>query len=142
MAAYTPLVKLLHRGESMAVMTFWVLVTGSFWLLILGGSRIPGVAWQNVEPLVCSGILYLAIFCTIITFFLTQIATLSLGPTRVMAYSYLYPPMVLVIDWFLGHGLPPMRTIFGVLLIVPAMIIVQHGAGLNNGKEQVAEKPE
>ena len=39
MAAYTPLVKLLHRGEPMAVMTFWVLVTGSFWLLILGGNR-------------------------------------------------------------------------------------------------------
>ena len=128
MAAYTPLVKLLHRGEPMAIMTFWVLVTGSFWLLMLGGSRLSGVDWQNVELLVWSGIVYLAIFCTIITFFLTQIATMNLGPTRVMAYSYLYPPMVLAIDWFLGHGLPPVRTILGVLLIVPAMIIVQHGA--------------
>jgi drug/metabolite transporter (DMT)-like permease len=42
MAAYTPLVKLLHRGESMVVMTFWVMVTGSFWLLLLGLNRLTG----------------------------------------------------------------------------------------------------
>ncbi len=129
MAAYTPLVKLLHRGEPMAVMTFWVLVTGSIWLVVLGGNRLAAVDWGAVAPMVWWGIVYLAIFCTIITFFLTQVATLSLGPTRVMAYSYLYPPMVLVIDWLMGHGLPPLRTIVGVVIIVPAMVIVQHGAG-------------
>jgi drug/metabolite transporter (DMT)-like permease len=128
MAAYTPLVKLLHRGEPMAVMTFWVLVTGSFWLLLLGGPRLLDVDWQGILPAVWAGIAYLAVFCTIITFFLTQISTLSLGPTRVMAYSYLYPPLVLAIDWSLGHGLPPLKTVVGVLIIVPAMLIVQSGA--------------
>lgn len=132
MAAYTPLVKLLHRGEPMAVMTFWVLVTGSFWLLVLGGNRLFSVNWQDIELLIWSGIIYLAIFCTIITFFLTQISTLSLGPTRVMAYSYLYPPLVLIIDWSLGHGLPPLKTIIGVLIIVPAMLIVQSGTSSRN----------
>ncbi|GAB4342222.1 MAG: hypothetical protein Kow0089_17170 [Desulfobulbaceae bacterium] len=127
MAAYTPLVKLLHRGESMAVMTFWVLVTGSMWLLILGGNRLIAVQWGKVETMVWAGIAYLAVFSTIITFFLTQVATLRLGPTRVMAYSYLYPPLVVGIDWALGHGLPPLRTMLGVLVIVPAMIVVQKG---------------
>ncbi len=131
MAAYTPLVKLLHRGEPMAVMTFWVLVTGSFWLLILGGNHLFAVQWQSVDLLVWNGIIYLAIFCTIITFFLTQISTLSLGPTRVMAYSYLYPPLVIIINWSLGHGLPPLRTIIGVLIIVPAIVIVQRGANMD-----------
>lgn len=130
MAAYTPLVKLLHRGESMAVMTFWVLVTGALWLLVLAGNRLAAVDWQNVEFIVWCGIVYLAIFSTIITFFLTQISTLYLGPTRVMAYSYLYPPLVLMIDWLLGHGLPPIRTTVGLLLIVPAMVIVQRGTNL------------
>ncbi len=128
MAAYTPLVKMLHRDEPMAVMTFWVLVTGAFWLLIFGGNRLVSVEWGSVENIVWAGIVYLAIFCTIITFFLTQIATMYLGPTRVMAYSYLYPPLVLIIDWFLGHGLPPLWTIIGVILILPAMVIVQRGA--------------
>jgi drug/metabolite transporter (DMT)-like permease len=128
MAAYTPLVKLLHRGESMIVMTFWIMVTGSVWLLLLGLNRLPDVNWHSVAPQVWAGIAYLAVFCTIITFFLTQYSTLRLGPTRVMTYSYLYPPMVLVIDWFFGHGLPSLRTIIGVLIIVPAMAVVQRGA--------------
>jgi len=134
MAAYTPLVKLLHRGESMVVMTFWVMVTGSFWLLLLGLNRLPDVNWYAVAPKVWAGIAYLAIFCTIITFFLTQFATLPLGPTRVMAYSYLYPPMVLIIDRFFGHGLPPLRTIIGVLIIVPAMVVVQRGDAGSAGR--------
>lgn len=128
MAAYTPLVKLLHRGEPMAVMTFWVLVTGSIWLIIFSGNRLFAVDWQNIDMIVWNGIIYLAIFCTIITFFLTQVSTLHLGPTRVMAYSYLYPPLVLIINWILGHGLPELETITGVLVIVPAMMVVQRGA--------------
>ena len=48
MGLYTPLVKLLHRGESMAVMTFWVLVTGSLWLMLFAGGRLPAVAWTAV----------------------------------------------------------------------------------------------
>ena len=114
----------------MAVMTFWVLVTGSLWLLVLGGNRLALVEWQQVPTIVWTGIVYLAIFSTIITFFLTQFSTLYLGPTRVMAYSYFYPPMVLAIDWLLGHGLPPVKTMIGLLLIIPAMIIVQRGAKL------------
>ncbi len=129
MALYTPLVKLLHRGESMVVMTFWVLVTGTLWLLLLSGSRLPAVPWARVEPMVWTGIVYLAIFSTIITFFLSQLATLYIGPTRVMAYSYLYPPCILVLDWAFGHGLPPLRTLAGVVLILLAMLVVQHGAG-------------
>ncbi|HBI16218.1 MAG TPA: EamA/RhaT family transporter [Desulfobulbaceae bacterium] len=128
MAAYTPLVKLLHRGESMAVMTFWVLVTGSLWLVPAGLDRLPAVRWQEVAPMIWWGILYLAIFCTIVTFFLTQFATLRLGPTRVMAYSYLYPPLVVAIDWLLGHGLPPLQSLLGVPVIVLAMVVVQRGA--------------
>ncbi len=129
MAFYTPLVKLLHRGESMVVMTFWVLVTGTLWLLLLSGNRLPAVPWARVEPMVWAGIVYLAIFSTIITFFLSQLATLYIGPTRVMAYSYLYPPCILVLDWAFGHGLPPLRTLAGVVLILLAMLVVQHGAG-------------
>ena len=40
MAAYTPLVKYLYKGESMQVMTLWVLITGSFWLLLLSIPKI------------------------------------------------------------------------------------------------------
>lgn len=130
MGLYTPLVKLLHRGESMAIMTFWVLVTGSLWLLLFAGSELPTVAWSAVPLFVWGGIAYLAVFTTIVTFFLTQYAVPYLGSTRVMAYSYLYPGLVLVIDLVLGHGLPPARVIPGVLVVLAAMVVLQ------NTKEQ------
>lgn len=126
MGLYTPLVKLLHRGESMAIMTFWVLVTGSLWLLLFAGSKLPTVAWSAVPLFVWGGIAYLAVFTTIVTFFLTQYAVPYLGSTRVMAYSYLYPGLVLVIDLVLGHGLPPARVIPGVLVVLAAMVVLQN----------------
>ena len=71
MAAYTPLVKKLHQHESMMVMTFWVLVTGTGWLLLLSFAGLGAVDWQGVETRVWAGIVYLAVFSTIITFYLT-----------------------------------------------------------------------
>ena len=128
MAFYTPLVKLFYRGEPMAVMTFWVLVTGSGWLLLLSIPRLVAVPWLEVAPFVWAGIAYLAVFSTIITFFLTHFATPLLGSTRVMAYSYFYPGMVLVLDWLLGRGLPPLMTLPGVIIVLLATVVLQRGA--------------
>ncbi len=129
MAFYTPLVKLFYRGEPMAVMTFWVLVTGCGWLLLLSIPRLPAIAWLAVAPLVWAGIAYLAVFCTVITFFLTHFSTPILGSTRVMAYSYLYPGLVLVLDWLLGRELPPLMTLPGVFIVLLATVVLQRGAG-------------
>jgi drug/metabolite transporter (DMT)-like permease len=128
MAAYTPLVKRIHRRESMVIMTFWVLLTGVGWLLLLAAPKLAAVDWQGVEMRVWAGIFYLAIFCTIVTFYLTHLSTLYLGPTRVMAYSYFYPAFVLLIDWGLGHGLPPAVVLPGVAVVTLATIVLQSGA--------------
>ena len=125
MAAYTPLVKRLHQQESMVVMTFWVLATGVGWLLILSFGGLGEVNWQGVEIKVWAGIVYLAIFSTIITFYLTHIATLYLGPTRVMAYSYFYPAFVLAINWGFGKGLPPTIILPGVAVVNLATVVLQ-----------------
>ena len=128
MALYMPLVKLLHRGEPMAVMTFWILVTGCLWLLLFACTKVTTVPWASIPAKVWLGIAYLAMFTTIITFFISQWATLHLGPTRVMAYSYLYPPLIILIEWLLHHDFPPLKTMLGVLIILPAMVIVQRGS--------------
>ena len=128
MAAYTPLVKKFHQQESMLVMTFWVLATGVGWLFILSVSRIAAVDWQGIEFQVWAGIVYLAVFSTIVTFYLTHMATPHLGPTRVMAYSYFYPAFVLLINWGLGNGLPPIITLPGVAVVSLSIIVMQRGA--------------
>lgn len=145
MAAYTPLVKKFHRQESMLVMTFWVLATGVGWLLILSASRLAAVDWPGIELQVWAGIIYLAVFTTIITFYLTHLATPYLGPTRVMAYSYFYPALVLVINWWLGNGLPPLVILPGVVVVSLAIIVVQRGAAELNSQpcpqERLPEAP-
>jgi drug/metabolite transporter (DMT)-like permease len=129
MGLYTPLVRLLHRGEPMVVMTFWILVTGSIWLLPLSGHRILILDWSTVSPTIWIGVAYLALFTTVITFFLTQYAITFIGPTRVMAYSYLYPGLVLLLNMALGKGLPELRVIPGVLVVLMAMFVIQRSAG-------------
>lgn len=127
MALYMPLVKILHRGEPMAVMTVWILITGCAWLLLFAIAKLPVVSWGSVPMTVWLGITYLAFFTTIVTFFISQWATLHLGPTRVMAYSYLYPPQIVLIEWILYRDLPSLKIMLGVLIILPAMIVLQRG---------------
>lgn len=125
MGLYTPLIKLYHRGESMLLMTFWVLVTGTLWLMpftlpiffTMEWTAVPGQAWL--------GVVYLAVFTTVTTFFLTQYCTPHIGPTRAMSYSYLYPALVLLIDLLCGHGLPPITVLPGIGVVFLAMVVLQ-----------------
>jgi drug/metabolite transporter (DMT)-like permease len=125
MGLYTPLVRLFHRGESMLQMSFWIMATGTFWLLILASPKLMFVTWSDVPPKVWAGIGYLAVCSTIITFFITQYALLFLGPTRVAAYSYLYPGLVLVIELLLGGPWPGIQVFPGVVIVIAAMIVIQ-----------------
>ncbi len=125
MGLYTPLVRLFTRSESMVVMTFWILVTGSVWLLLLSGQHLAAVEWQMVPVEIWLGVCYLAMFTTVITFFLTQYSIAYLGPTQVMSYSYLYPSLVLLLDIFMGNGLPELKVVPGVLVVLAAMFVIQ-----------------
>jgi drug/metabolite transporter (DMT)-like permease len=127
MAAYTPLVQRLHSDEPAAVMAFWTMATGTVWLVLLNNVTVFEIAWHAVEGGVWAGIAYLAVFTTIISFFIIQHGTLRLGPTRVMSYGYLIPAFVVMIDWVLGKGLPDALTLPGVVIIVAAMFVVQWG---------------
>lgn len=109
----------------MSVMTLWILITGCGWLLLFSAVKLPAIQWASVPAVAWIGIVYLAFFTTVITFFITQWATLHLGPTRVMAYSYLYPPLIVLLEWFMHQTLPAEKTMLGILIILPAMVIVQ-----------------
>ncbi len=131
MGLYTPLVKLFHRDEPIAVMTFWIMATGAVWLLLLNNSAVWNTAWGDVEFDVFIGIVYLAIFSTIITFFVQQHSTVRIGPTRVTAYSYLNPALVVGIEWTIGRGLPTAMTLPGVAIVFLATIVLQTGSQEN-----------
>ena len=134
MGFYTPLVKMLHRGEPMLVLTYWVLVTGAIWLTAFGANRIMEASWLEIPVGVWSGLAYLAFFTTVVTFFLTQYCTLFIGPTRTMAYSYLYPLLVICLELAMGHGLPSVQVLPGVMVVLVAMVVMQRSAGLKQTK--------
>jgi len=128
MALYTPMVRRLHRGEPAAVMAFWVLATGTVWLLLIANTAVFRQDWTAVAPEVYAGIVWLAVFTTLLTFFIQQHATLHIGPTRVMSYSYLNPALVVALEWLAGQGLPTLATLPGIAIIVLATFVVQRGS--------------
>ncbi|MBT8346455.1 MAG: EamA family transporter [Desulfofustis sp.] len=133
MALYTPLVRLLHRHEPMEVMTFWVLVTGCFWLLP-GAVRIfARTSMTTIPSTTWLWIVYLALFSTVISFYCTQYATRIIGPTRTIAYSYLYPLLVVGLNYFLGRGWPAMQVIPGIVLTLAAMLLLLPSSGGDTG---------
>ena len=124
MGLYAPLIKVVRRRESTQLMTFWILVTGSMWLLIFSGPKLVHFQWNSV-PLSCWWwTMYLAIFCTVITFYLVQLSVPRLGPVQVTAYGYLYPALVLIIDLIRGSGLPHTSVLPGVVIVVSAMFFL------------------
>ncbi|WP_163336308.1 DMT family transporter [Desulfopila sp. IMCC35008] len=129
MGLYTPLIKLLYRGEPMLVLTFWILVTGTIWLGLFGAGKILATGWSSIPLSIWGWVGYLAFFTTVVTFFLTQYCILFIGPTRAMAYSYLYPCLVLLQDLALGKGMPPPAIIPGIVIVLAAMVVLQYTTG-------------
>ena len=125
---YGPLIKRLHRDEPVMVLTFWTLVSATLWLTAASNAALWRTDWSGVTLLTMGGVAYLAVFPTIITFFITQYTTLRLGPTRVVAYSYGIPAVVLLIDLAAGTAAPPATTVPGFAIVLLASVVVQRGA--------------
>jgi drug/metabolite transporter (DMT)-like permease len=126
---YAPLVKRLHRKEPAAVMTFWVLVMGTFWLVLFNNQAIWHTDWTGIDADVFAGIAYLAIFTTLISFFIAQHATLHIGPTSATSYSYLSPALVVLIEVLIGKGMPSLAVLPGVAIILVATLVIQLDVG-------------
>ena len=126
-AVYSSLIKRLHRGEPVLVQTFWTMVAAALWLLAASNVKLWRTDWSGVEVVVLGGVVYLAVLPTLISFFLTQYTTLRLGPTRVQAYGYALPAIVLLLDLALGKPAPPLMTVPGLAIVLLASLAVQRG---------------
>lgn len=130
MSFYSTMIKRVYEGEPMVVMTFWVILTGGLWLLMLSASTLSRIEWTAVEPSVYAGILYLSIFTTLATFFLIQFGTVKLGPTKVAAYGFLNPIFVLILTAVIGTNDFEWAYVPGVLLVLLAMRLIQTDQGV------------
>ncbi len=124
MAAYGPLVKKLYAGEPMEVMTLWVIFIGTILLLLLSMNNLTQIQWLEVKPSVYLGLGYLAIFTTLLSFFVLQLATVKIGATKVAAYGYLTPILVIVLSVLLGEGSFDWKLVPGIFLVLLAMVVI------------------
>ena len=124
-AAYSPAVKRLHRGESLLLVTFWVLACGALLLALYGAPRILATDWGAVPGGVFLGIAYLAVFNTAVTFYIAKYASLRLQAFKVMAYTYLTPAFVVLLEGALGRGWPSASVIAGIAATAAVTLLLQ-----------------
>lgn len=123
-ALYTPLVRVLNRGEALPVFTFGILTAGTVLLWVLGWPQIRATDWTNLPPLVWITLGYTAIMASVLTFILLQFAALRLPSGKVMAYTYLTPCWVILWEIGLSGGLVEVQVLWGVALTVLALLML------------------
>ncbi|MEQ9087201.1 MAG: DMT family transporter [Alphaproteobacteria bacterium] len=128
MGLYAPFLRRFNTGKPARVVTFWILVTGVIWLLPVSFGPMLATDWARVDAGVIASVVYLALFVTGLTFFLYQFCTQRLGPTRVVAYSFATPVLVVGIDLLFGKPLPPLIVWPGIVIVLAAIAVVQTGA--------------
>jgi len=124
---YNPMVKRFHSGEPTIVMTFWVLLSGSLWLLIASVGEMSKVNWSGVGVDVYISVLYLSFFTTLVTFFLINYCTMKIGATKVASYGFLTPFFVIIFSVSLGMESFEPQVVPGLVLVLVGMVVIQVG---------------
>ncbi|WP_316013667.1 DMT family transporter [Roseobacter sp. HKCCA0434] len=123
-ALYTPLVRRLNRGEPPLVFTFGMMLGAIALMSLWAGRETLATDWAALPPLFWITLAYLAIFASATTFLLLQFATLRLPSSKVMAYTYLVPSVVIGWEAALGGGLPRLALLPGVAATVLALLLL------------------
>ncbi|MGN6157604.1 MAG: DMT family transporter, partial [Devosia sp.] len=97
-AIYTPLLRRFSRGEPSLVLSFWTLTASAICIMLSGIPDILATDWLHLPAVVWWVVLYLAVGSTAICFFLIQFASLRLPAPKVIAYGYLTPAFVIVLE--------------------------------------------
>lgn len=123
-AFYTPLVRMLNRGEPVLVFSFLTLVACAGIITIWGMGNLTATDWGSLRPMVWIAIGYTAVFASAVTVFLIQFASLRLPASKVMAYTYLTPSWVILWEIALGQPVPAVLVLGGVALTIIALLML------------------
>ena len=123
-ALYTPLMRKFGRGEPGLVFSFWIIVSATVWFALYSAPELAGVDWAALPPIVWLSALYLAVGPTAAAVFLTQYASRRLPAARVIAYGYLTPVFVILIEGIAGHGWSSLPVLAGALVTVLALAVL------------------
>jgi drug/metabolite transporter (DMT)-like permease len=123
-AAYAPLIRLFGRGEHPAFVGFWAVTSTAAWLMLPG---IPALLHTDITGLplaVWGAVFYMAIATTAITFMLLQYASMRLPASKTLAYGYLTPSFIILLEGLLGHGWVALTIWAGALVTALGLAIM------------------
>ncbi len=123
-AAYVPLLRLLNRNEAPLAFVFWAALGTLFFILMPAAPRLVAVDYLNLPPIVWIAVLYLSVFATAVTFFLLQYASVRLPAPKVLAYGYLTPTFIIVIEGLIGHGWASAPVFLGAFVTACGLLVM------------------
>lgn len=123
-AAYVPLLRLLNRKEPPLAFIFWASVATFLFIMIPAVPRFPQVDLLHVPSIVWLAIVYLSVITTALTFFLLQYASMRLPAPKVLAYGYLTPTFIIVIEGLIGHGWASPPVFLGALVTACGLLVM------------------
>ena len=128
-ALFASMVRPLSRDAPVAVSTFATLFAAAVLLTLYGAPALLATDWSALPFIVWVTLGYLAIFTTATTSTLLQFASRRLPAPKVMAYTYLTPCYVIVLEGLIGHGWVPMAVLPGVIASLGALwLLMREGS--------------
>jgi len=125
MSLYSIAMKFLYRNDEMIVLVFCTLTGGSLWMvlaLLISGQSLQ---WDLIQGDSVLYMAYLVVGATLVTVYLYQITTIELGPSRVNAYIYLNPALVVMLLFAIDGVSIPASIVPGILISIAATIFLQ-----------------
>lgn len=138
-ALYAPMVRLLSRGESILEFTVWTLAGCTICLAPFAMPDLATSDWADLGWPVWLAIAYLVVGATAISFYLLQYASMHLSASKLFAYAYLTPSFVILLEMFLGHGLPPLAITIGAVITCLGLIVIVATPDTPRAKQGVSE---
>ncbi len=123
-ALYAPMVRKVHRGEPIQSFTLMTFTAGVLFLVGFGWQDLLDTDWTAMSWTVWFALVYLAFLASALTFLLIQFATLRLPAAKVMAYTFLTPSLVILVEAMIGHGLPDMLVLPGIGLTIAGLALL------------------
>ncbi len=123
-ALYTPLIKLLNRGEKPLVFTLGMMVAGFILLSLYGAPALMHTDFSSLPAIVWITLAYVTVFASATTFFLLQYAALQLKAAKVMAYTYLVPAWVIAWEIALGGPVISAAVMAGIAAVILALLML------------------
>ena len=121
---YTPLLRKFSRGEPAMVLSFFTLAASTLWIVAASLPELFSVDWLGLPPVVWGTLIYLAVGPTALAFFLIQFASHHLPAAKVIAYGYLTPAFVIVLEGLVGHGWVSMSVLVGAVVTVLGLLVL------------------